>query len=313
MAFAAPGMSLAEIVAAVGRSTGLDTTNEVTQIYEAITLAGQTACTYDGRWWWFLRASGYFATANIAITKVARATNVTTITTGAAHNIVAGCRIYISGVTLAGFDTEDSVVVAAASTTTFTYANTGSDVTEVADTTGTVVGRGYPLRVVNSASMVDIYTPHHVWESTRRMGLMEWKRYLGHYRTMTVGTTGQPGAYALADDLSMYFDYMPDDEYTIYVDYLKRHSKITASSAATDLIIPAEFHRGIYVDGAVEMLKSDDIDGSVLLNSQRFERTMMRMQAAEPEGYDQTWGGNTLGGNGGSLPAGSSVIILNDI
>lgn len=316
MAFQAPVMTLAQMETAVGTATGLDTTTagaELTSMYEALSVAAHTACTWEGRWWWFLRGSGSFTTVDATISKVARASNVTTITTAAAHNIVAGCRVYIDGVTLDDFDDADAVVVSAATTTTFTYANTGDEVSEVADTTGTVSCRGYPLKVVNAASMTDLWAPRHIWEGTRQLPFMQYAKYTQSYRVLTAGSTGQPTQYALGGDLLLFLYNMPDDEYSIYVDYIKRHSLINKDTVAADLIIPGPFHRGIYVDGAVELLKSDNVDESVLLNSKRFQETILRMSAAEPEGYDSTSGMNTLGGGGLGLPAGSQVIILSDM
>lgn len=66
----------------------------------------------------------------LSITNKARASNVATLTTSAVHGLSAGDKVTVSGVT-GGFD-GTYTVVAAPTTTTFTYANTGSTVSSTA-------------------------------------------------------------------------------------------------------------------------------------------------------------------------------------
>ena len=73
---------------------------------------------------------------NLTITNVARASNVTTITTSAPHGLAQGDRVQVAAVTNT---TVNGVftVASAPTATTFTYANTGANITSGADT-GTV-------------------------------------------------------------------------------------------------------------------------------------------------------------------------------
>jgi hypothetical protein len=74
-----------------------------------------------------------------SITFVSRATNVATITTSAAHGYVANDKVTLSGITTSAFNAANVTVVSAPTSTTFTYANTGSDVSSTADATGVVI------------------------------------------------------------------------------------------------------------------------------------------------------------------------------
>jgi hypothetical protein len=74
-----------------------------------------------------------------SITFVSRASNVATITTSAAHGYVANDKVTLSGITTSAFNAANVTVVSAPTSTTFTYANTGSDVSSTADATGVVI------------------------------------------------------------------------------------------------------------------------------------------------------------------------------
>jgi hypothetical protein len=101
-----------------------------------------TALTGRGRLEWSgvgTEASPFVSFANkvnLTITNVARATNVTTITTSATHGLVAGDRVQVTSAT---HPTVNGVftVASAPTTTTFTYANTGATIASGVDT-GTV-------------------------------------------------------------------------------------------------------------------------------------------------------------------------------
>ena len=73
---------------------------------------------------------------NLTISNVARATNVTTITTSATHGLVVGDRVQVTAVTHPSVNGVFTVA-SAPTTTTFTYANTGATITSGVDT-GTV-------------------------------------------------------------------------------------------------------------------------------------------------------------------------------
>lgn len=74
------------------------------------------------------------------ISNVARANNVVTITTSAAHGFTAGSTVVISATTNTALN-GTFTIVSAPTTTTFTYVKTGADITSVADT-GTAVVQG---------------------------------------------------------------------------------------------------------------------------------------------------------------------------
>jgi hypothetical protein len=74
-----------------------------------------------------------------SITFVSRASNVASITTGTAHGFTAGDEVTLSGITTAGFNAVNVTLASVPTTTTFTYPNTGSNVTSTADSTGTVI------------------------------------------------------------------------------------------------------------------------------------------------------------------------------
>jgi hypothetical protein len=75
--------------------------------------------------------------------------------TTAAHNLVAGQRVTISGCTTATYNLTDVKVVAVPSTTTFTYVCVGADDAGTADATGTVTA----LAEVQLGSNVRVPSP----------------------------------------------------------------------------------------------------------------------------------------------------------
>lgn len=100
-------------------------------------IAGSGTAGVAPRWAPLLAACGMSLTATTAITRViaavgssgaVRASNVVTITTTVAHSLAVGDEVEITGVTNTSFNGA-FVVVAAPTTTTFTYAQIGTDVT----------------------------------------------------------------------------------------------------------------------------------------------------------------------------------------
>ena len=74
-----------------------------------------------------------------SVSNVARTTNVATITTSSAHGYTTGDKVTISGVTTANFNAANVTIASAPTSTTFTYANTGSDVATTTDATGVAI------------------------------------------------------------------------------------------------------------------------------------------------------------------------------
>lgn len=207
--YAAPGYSVSEIEGRVAKACGLSTsdTDSLALIDEAITVAGQTAQTWEGRNWHWALGKNTFSTV---------------------------------------------------------------------DGTG-----DYALRTVNSSAMADLYAPTRVWVADDyQLGKKTYEQYQDW--VVYAFAEGEPLEYALSGDLTMHLMPVPNAVYTITVAYLKRHSKI--SSGAGLLSVPAEFHRPVYVDGAVWLIKND-LNAGGLANAEFFIRAMQRMAAADPSQY----------------------------
>lgn len=71
----------------------------------------------------------------------ARASNVATIVTSAAHGLFTGATVDISGLSGTGYN-QTGVTITVVNSTTFTFANTGSNESTTADTGGTVLLSG---------------------------------------------------------------------------------------------------------------------------------------------------------------------------
>ena len=71
----------------------------------------------------------------------ARASNVATIVTAVPHNLTTGCIVSISGFTSGAGQTfnDKQVVITVTNSTTFTYADVGTDIGTTADTSGVVL------------------------------------------------------------------------------------------------------------------------------------------------------------------------------
>ena len=80
------------------------------------------------------------AALGLATTFYARTDNIATLTITSAHGLVAGDKVWVKTMTDSTFDSGDNqtVVLSAPSSTTFTYYNEGDDVATTADTAGTV-------------------------------------------------------------------------------------------------------------------------------------------------------------------------------
>jgi hypothetical protein len=75
----------------------------------------------------------------LAVTNVARSTNVATITTNYPHALSIGSIVTVSGVSFVNFDAAGVTVTAVPSSTTFTYANTGTTLASTAATGSVIV------------------------------------------------------------------------------------------------------------------------------------------------------------------------------
>lgn len=104
-------------------------------VFKTVIAAAKINCWWDAmRYGTGLRIKGG---TNIATASRARASNVATIKTAIVHGLAIGHGVTISGVSGTGYN-GNFVVASIPNTTTFTYANTGSDEAETTDTGGTV-------------------------------------------------------------------------------------------------------------------------------------------------------------------------------
>lgn len=229
LAFVAPSLAATEIATLVASATGLDTTNDTTIIYQAITEAGHMASIWNRRGWWWSRGYNNFPTV---------------------------------------------------STT-----------------------KSYALRTVNTAAMTEMYAPLAMWYSTnRRLTLIDKVQY-DEWNSL-LSSTGSPEWYALEGDLTAHIWPTPDAAYTIYVSYIERHSKITASTGL--LTVPEEFHYGVYVNGAIDLLQGDHLgDPWYLRHSKRFRDCMAVMAAADAQKWDSN---SDLSGQDISWPPDTKVF-----
>lgn len=86
-----------------------------------------------------------------AISSVARASNVATIVTSVAHGMIVGQKVNIDATTDSTFDAGPATILSVPSTTSFTYASTGSDKGTTADS-----GTLYSWEIVNDGT-------HTIW------------------------------------------------------------------------------------------------------------------------------------------------------
>ena len=290
VAYAAAGLTIAEVEAAIESGTGFGS-SELTRIDQAITLAGQAAAAWQGRGWWWSRKKRAFVTSKLTVATVAnsgaaRSSNVTTITTTAAHGLAVEQDVCISEVSDSTFDGVYRILTVP-TTTTFTILNPGSDVEAATAGTGSVYVISYPLRSVQSNALQDLYAPYKVSVDAdydlEQIPVEQYDRYL-----ITNTSVSEPQQYALYGDLHLGLLPYPDTaSRLITVHYIVRHSEITnAGSDDAALIVPAEYQWGVYVSGAEWIIKHETADPAALENCPDFVATMQRMAAAEATHFD---------------------------
>ncbi len=149
----------------------------------------------------------------------------------------------------------------------------------------TVASTGtYDLRTVNSSAMADLVTVESAWladDYALTRGTLD--DYTEWITVMDTGT-GQPTHYALYGDMTMAMWPKPDAAYTVTVNYRKRHGKITnAGSTDAALIVPAEWHWPVYVQGGIWLIKHQNVDPMSLEQCPSFVSAMKSMAAMEPD------------------------------
>tara|TARA_Y100000310_G_scaffold270731_1_gene284736 strand:- start:228 stop:974 length:747 start_codon:yes stop_codon:yes gene_type:complete len=148
----------------------------------------------------------------------------------------------------------------------------------------------YDLTTVNSNAMADMDYPTSVWwqhstTSRARLDLISFDEYADRAEAQTTGATST--AYALYGG-NFYLHPEPNAVKTISVYYMRKHGLINATTAATDFIIPGEFHRPLYVDGACWLLRHATVDPMALYQSPAFVEALNRMAANAPDEQDPT-------------------------
>ena len=319
-----PGLTTSELDTRIAKATGNDLTvaAEKLLIEQAITAAGQAACTWNGEGWWWQQARGTFCCNRPSIEEAAsdgvtRSSNVATVTTTAVHGIVEGQFVLVTCSDDATFNGVFRVT-AAASTTTFTYWNKGDDVSAATSGDGTVSVVSYPLRLVDVAGkytaaadptkrvVPDLYAIQKVTLNDDYNLTLSFDRVdLNEYVTV-YDSEGQPREYAISDEQITVSSTMtnerclfllppPDNANDLlHISYLRQHSKIDTASATTSttaaLLVPAEFQWGVYIAGATWLIRNETLNPDALRGCPEFAATMGRMASADPS-HDYDDGG----------------------
>lgn len=147
--------------------------------------------------------------------------------------------------------------------------------------------KSYNLRTVNTNAMQALYAPLSLIDTDNDVTLTIVSKQQYDAWNATLTDTGSPLYYAMAGALTAYLWPTPSDAYTIGVSYIQRHSKISATSGASDLLVPGEFMYGVYVGGAVSLIKAEALgDPTFLIHDDRFRKVMRGMAIADPREYD---------------------------
>ena len=146
----------------------------------------------------------------------------------------------------------------------------------------------YALRTVNTNDMANLWAVQQVcYEDDWPLTPMTWAQYDEWYRLIRPNaSTGKPLGYAVTGEPPYLWLYpIPDDAYTLYVRYTKRHSKISAGAPTGGLIVPAEFQHGIYIEGSLWWLRHELEDAASLRDCPRFMEAINGMRAGRPDNY----------------------------
>ncbi len=315
VAYQEAGNTVADLLARIGGImdfTVSDASSDSSaKVFEAITAAGQAACTWDGAPWDWMLDTALFQTRTLTVdtaanSGAARASNVSTIKTTANNLLRAGQTVKITSCSDSTFD--GTWKVASAATTSLTFVQVADDVGAATAGTGTVHVCSYPLRVTGLTGGVtstdsekvlwDIHAIQRIYyDDDRRLAILTWPRYRHHQRVLKTQAAGEPLSYALhqepvasgsGSEPILYLWPAPDDAYDLWIDYFKRHSKITGGTTGSEdfaLIVPAEYQFGIYVEGALWLLRHEIGDVSSLRDCKPFVEAIGRMVSSAGKEY----------------------------
>jgi len=173
----------------------------------------------------------------------------------------------------------------------------------------------YALRTVNTNDMANLWAVQRVYyDDDWALKSLVWSDYQDWYRLIRPNAAEQkPLGYTVTGEPPYLWLYpLPDTEYTLYVDYTKRHSKISAGAPTGGLIVPAEFQHGIYIDGAAWWLRHELEDAASLRDCPRFMEAINRMRAARPIRYGEDPNDLFPDAQSGTFPNDRRVKITED-
>ena len=334
--YTSPGLTIDEAEKAV--ASGIDSLEGdgsvaatlLATIDQCITVAGQTACTWQGVPWWWARGTAQFNTRTLTGETEAsdRTGNSVTIATGvaavsAAHYLQAGQYVRVSGTeddsgdADATFDGLFKVAeIDGTETNEFSYWNEGDNASDI--TAGTVCIISYPLRAINTAGQTtttliaeDLWAVERVYyDDDRPLQQITYRQWRSQARTNPGHGLTTPTQFCIVGEEPQLFLWPPpSDGSVIHIDYIKRHSKIvSATSLDTALLVPAEFRWGIYVAGSQWLMQHETMDPSALSGCPQFVDTMRRMAASDPTKYGGDPADNYPGVSG-EYPSDKTVLI----
>lgn len=148
----------------------------------------------------------------------------------------------------------------------------------------------YNLKTVNNAELEDMDYPVNVWyrnstTSRDQLANISFETYIKRSQTQT--TSSKPTSYSLFGDSVLYLHPTPNESSkTIDVFYIRKHGKINADSVDADLIIPGEFHRAIYVNGAAWALRHETADPYRIKECPQVAEALIAMASNQSDSQD---------------------------
>ena len=137
--------------------------------------------------------------STVATTNRARTSNVATLTTGAAHGFKVGDTLIMTGIGGVGYNAT-ATVASVPTTTTFTYANTGSDEGSTADTGGSINGV-VDFRDSNKTILVQdtrkVYSSFNKIEIRNASSRVDWTSV--NFTCLSPSSTASKGALEVVD------------------------------------------------------------------------------------------------------------------
>jgi len=144
----------------------------------------------------------------------------------------------------------------------------------------------YALRTVNTNDMATLWRVDKVYyDDDHEIVQLPYLEYQEWYRLDRPTASTQPPEECgiTGEPPYIWLRPVPDDAYTVYVDYTRRHSKITlAGSTDAALIVPAEYQMDIYVAGAEWLLRHERFGPETLMQCPGFRHGIEQMGLGDP-------------------------------